>query len=113
MALHRNPENFTEPLRFAPERWSDATRDPSWKHDVRAFIPFTGGTFSCAGRALALLELRLFCARVLKRFNFVMPKDFDNDAFFAVVKSYQSLFKGALPLIVESRGPSPKILDIK
>ena len=101
--MHRDANNFTEPLRFEPLRWNEKTRDPSWNHDIRAFIPFTGGTFSCAGKALALLELRFFTVKLVRRFDFELAKGFDQDAFWASVKSYQSLIKGALVVVIKSR----------
>jgi hypothetical protein len=107
LALHRSPTNFSHPLLFAPERWSTSTRDPSWNHDIRAFIPFTGGTFSCAGKALALLELRLFTVRLLKAFDFRLEEGFNQEEFWEGVRCWQSLIKGRLGVRVERReGPA-------
>jgi cytochrome P450 family 628 len=105
LALHRDANNFTEPLRFEPLRWNEGTRDPSWKHDPRAFIPFTGGTFSCAGRALALLELRFFTVKLMKRFDFDLAPGFDQEYFWTSVKSYQSLIKTHMDVVIKSREP--------
>lgn len=115
IALAHDPKNFTDPLSFIPDRWNDAVRDATWKHDVRGFLPFTGGTFSCAGRALAMVEMRLFCTRLMRRFDILMPDDFDHDAFMGGVRSYQSLFKKPLPLIIKARGRSSaqeKLVDV-
>jgi cytochrome P450 len=103
LALHHDPDNFTLPMEFVPERWNDETRDATWKHDVRAWMPFTGGTFSCAGRALALVELRLFVTRVVKTLDLTMAADFDHDEWARHVKSYQSLVMGPLRLTVRRR----------
>ncbi|OQV00811.1 hypothetical protein CLAIMM_06259 [Cladophialophora immunda] len=103
ISLHHDERNWTRASEFIPERWNDATRDPSWTHDVRAFQAFTGGTFSCAGRALAFLELRLFVAKVVRNFDITMPDDFDDAGFIGSIKSYQSLMRGPLMLKIKSR----------
>jgi hypothetical protein len=62
-----------------------------------------------------MVEMRLFCARVMRRFDVLMPEGFDHDAFMGGVRSYQSLFKKPLPLIIKARRLSSakeKLVDI-
>ncbi|KAL1954913.1 hypothetical protein VTO42DRAFT_451 [Malbranchea cinnamomea] len=65
--LHRDPRNFTHPDSFIPERWSS---QPHLTPHREAFNPFLIGAYSCAGKALALLELRLTAALLFRTFEF-------------------------------------------
>ncbi|RVX71025.1 hypothetical protein B0A52_03390 [Exophiala mesophila] len=103
LTVQRSSDNFTNPLDFVPERWSDSLRDPTWKHDARAWIPFQTGAYACAGKQLALNELRLLLAGIVRKFDIIMPDDFDHTAFETSIKSFQSLIMGPLPLVVKKR----------
>ena len=103
ITLHHDPKNWTKPRDFIPERWIESLRDPSWKHDIRAFIPFNGGTFSCIGKPFGLLELRMYVATTIKRFDLVMEPDFDHGKFMGDVRSYMTTVKGALPITIHVR----------
>jgi cytochrome P450 len=101
--LHHDARYWTKPTEFIPDRWDESKRDPTWNHDTRAYIPFTSGTFSCAGKALAMLELRLLITTLVKRFDIVMADDFNHKKFFDDVRSYMTIVKGALPLKIQKR----------
>lgn len=58
---HRWHEAFPQPLRFDPGRFL-STRVPP-----RHFYPFGGGTRHCLGSQLALAEIRMIAAAVLRR----------------------------------------------
>lgn len=60
--VHHDPRNFEKPWDFIPERWIP---DSGFQgvHNPAAFIPFSLGSFSCIGKPLALLEIRLFLYR--------------------------------------------------
>ncbi|OAP62019.1 hypothetical protein AYL99_04222 [Fonsecaea erecta] len=103
LTVQRSPENFTNPLEFVPERWDDTQRDPNWKHNPQAWIPFQTGAYACAGKQLALGELRLLVAALVHNFDIIMPDDFDVEAFDSSIKSFQSLVMGPLPLLIKSR----------
>lgn len=81
MGVQRNPANFSRPDEFMPERWIDTERPADFNHDVRAFIPFTIGQFSCLGKNLAYQELRLFMGKVVRNFDFSFAPDFDPSTF--------------------------------
>lgn len=59
---HRNPTIYPEPLRFNPDRFLDRQYSPY------EFIPFGGGVRRCLGEALAVFELRLVVATILREF---------------------------------------------
>lgn len=69
----RNPDYYPEPFAFRPERWlaedGETLRGSS---DIvrRAFVPFSIGARSCAGQAMAYLELDLAIARTMWYFDF-------------------------------------------
>jgi cytochrome P450 len=58
---HHNPEFFPSPGAFDPHRFLDG-RVPGDR-----FFPFGGGTRRCLGSELAMLELRMITAAVLRR----------------------------------------------
>ncbi|KAL5718373.1 ent-kaurenoic acid monooxygenase [Ranunculus cassubicifolius] len=51
--LHTNPENFTDPLSFNPERWNSPPQPGT-------FQAFGGGVRLCAGNKLARTQLAIF-----------------------------------------------------
>ncbi|KAJ9606262.1 hypothetical protein H2200_009223 [Cladophialophora chaetospira] len=103
LTVQRSEKNFTRPLEFVPERWSDSLRDPAWNHNSKAWMPFQIGAYGCIGKKLALQELQLLVTKVIGNFDVSMPADFDHVAFEASIKSFQSLIMGPLPLLIKTR----------
>ncbi|KAF7344416.1 hypothetical protein MSAN_01922800 [Mycena sanguinolenta] len=50
-SLHRNPEYFSCPDQFLPDRWLPGSKFE--KHEVSAFIPFSLGPANCVGQKFA------------------------------------------------------------
>lgn len=73
-ATHHSPRNFTDPDRFAPQRWLPATHtyyDPRYASDNKdASKPFAAGPRDCLGKYLAYAEMRMVVARLLWNFDF-------------------------------------------
>ncbi|MGZ8095329.1 MAG: cytochrome P450 [Methylosarcina sp.] len=66
-------ENFTDALRFNPERWFDP--NPSGCiHNRNAFLPFGSGPRFCPGRSLAMLEIKTALAMVFRNFSVVLDE---------------------------------------
>ncbi|MCE7010271.1 cytochrome P450 [Kibdelosporangium philippinense] len=63
-AIHLNPEYWPDPEKFDPDRFTTEGR-PKF-----AFIPFGFGPRSCEGAALAMVEIKLILAVLMKRFDF-------------------------------------------
>ncbi|KIW97748.1 uncharacterized protein Z519_01332 [Cladophialophora bantiana CBS 173.52] len=103
LTVQRSPKNFTKPLEFVPERWDDTQRDPTWNHNPQAWIPFQTGAYACAGKQLALNELRLLVAMIVHNFDVILQNDFDHEAFESSIQSFQSLVMGPLPVLIKSR----------
>jgi cytochrome P450 len=68
-SIHRDPRYFHTPEEFLPERWF-STGAPPGEHNAAAFFPFSYGPTICAGKNLALMEMRMLLCWVLRRFRF-------------------------------------------
>ncbi|KAF3803795.1 Isotrichodermin C-15 hydroxylase [Colletotrichum gloeosporioides] len=71
--VFHNPDHFTLPDSFIPERWLD---DPRFSGDRKeAFQPFSVGPRNCIGRNLAYAEMRLIVARMVWNFDMRIAED--------------------------------------
>ncbi|OAG42902.1 hypothetical protein AYO21_02853 [Fonsecaea monophora] len=102
-AAQRHAKHFTNPLDFVPERWIDSERDKEWNHVPMAYIPFGIGSYLCIGRALAMQELRLIAVKLMREFDLELAPDFDHARFWADIRSWQAIFKPALPVRYKRR----------
>ena len=71
-AIHRNPDSWTRPDDFLPQRWLAAEKDDElYNADDRkgAWRAFEHGPRNCIGQELSILELKLVLAITLRRFN--------------------------------------------
>ncbi|XP_020310621.1 24-hydroxycholesterol 7-alpha-hydroxylase isoform X1 [Oncorhynchus kisutch] len=64
---HRNPHYFPEPEEFKPERWDKA--DLVKNVFLEGFVAFGGGRNQCPGRWYALMELQMFAALILFKYD--------------------------------------------
>ena len=71
-AIQRDERYFIDAAKFVPERW---TSKKYMVKDPRAFCPFGIGAYGCAGRALAMLEMKIVLASVVRRFEVRKPKE--------------------------------------
>ncbi|TGO50103.1 hypothetical protein BOTNAR_0406g00050 [Botryotinia narcissicola] len=79
LVLMTDERYFPQGKSFIPERW---TREgPELVRDRRAYIPFGYGVHSCVGKTLALHELRLVIARIVRTFDIQFGHSHD-DVFF-------------------------------
>ncbi|KAL4792987.1 cytochrome P450 [Aspergillus venezuelensis] len=62
--LHRNPDIFSSPELFNPNRWITPTREMK-----ESFMPFGGGARTCLGIHLAKMEVRLAAAKFFLTFR--------------------------------------------
>ncbi|POW22382.1 hypothetical protein PSHT_01261 [Puccinia striiformis] len=67
--IHHDAEVWGDPFTFRPERWLE----PNAKDREKAFEPFSCGPRSCIGRNLAMMELYMITATILKRYEFALP----------------------------------------
>lgn len=114
-SLHRNPRCFFPlPDSFWPDRWLpepdrqcpplSATKDyGEFVHDTTAFIPFSLGPANCAGKNLALRELRGLVCFIVQTFKFKVKEGFRLESWEEEIADFFVLKKPALPVVVEAR----------
>jgi cytochrome P450 len=81
--MFHDPRYFIEPDVFIPERWLDR---PELVLRKDAFNPFMTGPYNCAGKGMAMMELRSVVSRVISEFDVKMPEGFDEKKFWNGVK---------------------------
>ncbi|CAN6244404.1 unnamed protein product [Urochloa humidicola] len=72
-AVHRDPDAWTDPDKFMPERFMDGDIDFSNK-DCK-LIPFGGGRRICLGLPLAYRTVHLILASLLHQFDWMLPEE--------------------------------------
>ncbi|KAF3860527.1 hypothetical protein F7725_000782 [Dissostichus mawsoni] len=72
--LHRDPDLWSEPEAFKPERFS---KENKANIDPYAFLPFGAGPKNCIGMQFALLMMKLALVEILQNFSFVTCKETD------------------------------------
>jgi cytochrome P450 len=65
-ASHRLPQQWPQPRRFDPERFSAA--QSAGRHRY-AYLPFAAGHRNCIGATLAVVEAKLIIAQIARRFH--------------------------------------------
>ncbi|XP_037307682.2 thromboxane-A synthase isoform X1 [Pungitius pungitius] len=66
--LHYDPEHWTEPERFIPERFTPEAK--ASRHPF-VYLPFGAGPRNCVGMRLAQLEIKMALVRLFHRFSIV------------------------------------------
>jgi len=62
--VHRQPETFSNPDEFIPERYEEGTRVPPFK-----MIPFSAGPRNCIGQKFAQLEMKMMLAKIVREYE--------------------------------------------
>ncbi|TRY82831.1 hypothetical protein DNTS_022047 [Danionella cerebrum] len=70
--LHYDPEHWSEPTKFIPERFSPEAK--AARHPF-VYLPFGAGPRSCVGMRLAQLEIKVAMIHIFRRFNIVVSED--------------------------------------
>lgn len=81
------PQNFTRPDEFVPERWLSEERDPGWNHEPGLVIPFGVGRRICPGKRLAEQELSILIAKLFHSHDLRLQGNLDADFNFLLVPS--------------------------
>ncbi|XRM42524.1 hypothetical protein ABZX51_005740 [Aspergillus tubingensis] len=68
--IQRDSRNFPRPDEFIPERWSS---QPELVIHKEALNAFSSGTYSCAGKAFAMMEMRLLVSTIVRHFDIKFP----------------------------------------
>ena len=109
-SIHRDPRNFSpRPDMFWPERWIFAAMGEKSMagnklvHNSAAFFPFSFGPANCAGKGLALLEMRMVVCAIMQRLDLSLEDGFDPVAYEAGMLDYFILTRPPLPMVVRQR----------
>lgn len=66
-AIHMDPENYPEPEKFDPERFSEENKKN--RHPM-AFLPFGDGPRACIGLRFGLMQTKIAMIKLLTNFKF-------------------------------------------
>lgn len=114
--MHRDPANFSPmPDSFVPERWirgssfyspstpAEKTDKSKVIHNTAAFIPFSAGHANCAGKNLALAEMRVVLALLMQKFDFSFAEGYDPRRWERDMVDLFVLKLGKLPVVITPR----------
>lgn len=68
-----------------------------------AFIPFSSGPHICAGKNLAMNEMRVVTSYIVQRFDMKISPEYNLDQWEMDLKDFGLLKKGCLPVILTER----------
>lgn len=72
-------------------------------HDTTAYHPFSFGPSACAGKSLALLEMRMFVCAVLRKFNLRVADAKEAAAWEGKAEDVFVVRRATLGVILEGR----------
>ncbi|KAJ6126977.1 hypothetical protein N7523_002589 [Penicillium sp. IBT 18751x] len=98
--ISRREDCFEQPRKFIPERWYQY---PEMVRNKAAFAPFGTGHTSCLGRALAMNDMRLITARLVRKYRFRIPPGETGDSVWKDLKDQFTSNPGRLRLRFELR----------
>lgn len=110
-SIHRDPRNFYPlPNDFWPQRWilaaageKGAASGATLVHNTAAFFPFSFGPANCAGKGLAMLELRMVVCAMMQALDLRLADGFNAATYETEVLDYFILTRPRLPVIVRRR----------
>ncbi|KAJ7477012.1 cytochrome P450 [Mycena galericulata] len=101
--MHHDTRYFSpHPEQYIPERWLASSED-KFVCNEDAFIPFSTGPANCAGKNLAMLELRMVVAWVMQAFEMRFAEGYDTRSWEEELKDYFVMQKGGMPVALTSR----------
>jgi cytochrome P450 len=105
--IHRDPRYFfPNPDKFWPERWLKQDLDDNNVNiilDRNAFIPFSIGSANCAGKPLAMIELRLMTCLIVRTFELSFEDGYDPSRWEEGILDRFLMVKGKLPVKLRKR----------
>jgi len=101
-SIHRYARYFHTPDAFLPERWSSKGA-PAGEHNTAAFFPFSYGPTICAGKNLALMEMRMVLCWILRHFRFSRAPDVVYEEWEAEIQDWFAVHQEPLLVNVSLR----------
>ncbi|RAK82511.1 cytochrome P450 [Aspergillus fijiensis CBS 313.89] len=101
LPVQRDPRNYVRPEEFIPERWTG--EEPELTLKKSAFMPFVAGAYTCAGRGLAYIEMRIVLAKLFKRFQVKLAEGEDGTRFLRETKDCHVVHLGDFEVVYEER----------
>ncbi|KAF4341678.1 cytochrome P450 monooxygenase 67 [Fusarium beomiforme] len=113
--MYRDERCFEKPNEFIPERW---TTQPELVKDASVYAPFASGMFApsllgvladvsgrgiCAGKQLALMEMRYVLTDILSRYDISLAPGADPQAFFDGLRDCYTLELPKLDMVFTPR----------
>lgn len=92
--------NFVHPNEWIPERF---TTCPELILDKRAFVAWATGKYSCVGKNMSLLEIRVAAAQILKTFDIEFAPGEDGTTMFREALDFFTTTPGALCLVLKEK----------
>ena len=106
----RQPELFSDPLVFRPERFLQ--EDGSYRRPLPyTVLGFGGGHRMCIGKRLALLEMRLFLRNLFQRFDLTVAADAKEVLYFNPALQRKNGYPVYLNPVSSSRIPTARSTD--
>ncbi|PBK99160.1 cytochrome P450 [Armillaria gallica] len=98
--MHHDSRNFADPDSFRPERWLNGGIGAP--HTTDAFVPFRYGPGVCIGKPVALYNMKLLTATIIRSFDLSFPDGFDVNKFDASYKEHNLWVHGDLMVKLNS-----------
>ncbi|KAL1509692.1 hypothetical protein ABEB36_004394 [Hypothenemus hampei] len=81
--IHRNPEHWKDPLKFDPSRFFPENAS---KIVPGSFVAFSGGPRNCIGEKVAMIQLKITIAHVIRQFRIESKhKSLDEFEYFSTI----------------------------
>ena len=94
-SVQRDERYFEKSNEWIPERWFSK---PDLIKDNRAQIPFSVGPFNCAGKYFAIMEAKVFIAKVVTAFDIELAPGEDGTNLLTNSKDYMTMWLPDLKL---------------
>ena len=94
-AIHRDPDFWSDPHSFNPDRFLDDAGN--LVHKPSSYMPFSMGRRVCLGKSVAQSSLMLAIPQLMRQFRFSSPSgkefklEFEESGFARIPKSYEFL----------------------
>ncbi|QYO63905.1 cytochrome P450 [Leptolyngbya sp. 7M] len=89
--LQRRADYFPEPLKFNPERFRNPEAIPKF-----AYLPFSAGPRVCIGNLLAMMQMKVNLAVLLREYRFSPVPGYQ----FQPIYRFNTRPQGGLPMVI-------------